>query len=269
MLHRIKIILLIVCTLLLTSCHSQDKNTLRVGTIAGPDTQLLEVAKQVAKKKYGLNIQIVEFTDYVEPNTALNDGSIDANMFQHQPYLNKQNEQRHFHLKTVGKTFVFPMGIYSTKMKGIIEIPDGAVIAIPNDPSNEGRALLLLEKAELITLKDPTNLYATPADIKDNPKKLQFKELDAAQLPRSLDDVDLAVINSNYAIAANLSPSKDALLLEDAHSPYANIIVIRSNEAKDPRITELVNSIQSPEVLQAAEDIFNGQAIPAWQTDYQ
>jgi D-methionine transport system substrate-binding protein len=269
MLRRIKIFLLLACTLLLTSCHSQDKNTLRVGTIAGPDTQLLEVAKSVAKTKYGLDIQIIEFTDYVEPNTALNDGSIDANMFQHQPYLNKQNAQRHYHLKTVGKTFIFPMGIYSTKMKGIIEVPDGAIIAIPNDPSNEGRALLLLAKAELITLKDPTNLYSTVVDIKDNPKHLNFKELDAAQLPRSLGDVDLAVINSNYAVAGNLSPSKDALLLEDANSPYANIIVIRSDEANDPRIEELVNSIQSPEVLKAAADIFNGQAIPAWQTDFQ
>jgi D-methionine transport system substrate-binding protein len=266
MINSIKKIGLLACTVLLTACGSHDnKDEIKVGTIAGPDSQLMEVAKQVAKSKYGLDIKIVEFTDYVEPNTALNDGSINANMFQHQPYLNKQNQDRHYHLVAVGKTFVFPMGIYSKKFTSMDSIPQGALVAIPNDPSNEGRALLLLQKAKLITLQDPTDLYATPSNIKDNPKGLQFKELDAAQLSRALADVELAVINSNYAIPAGLSPSKDAMMLEDSYSPYANIIVVRVADSNDPRIKELVSAIQSPEVLKAAKEIFNGQAIPAWQ----
>jgi D-methionine transport system substrate-binding protein len=270
MLRCIKKILFFVCALTLTACggHS-DKNTLKVGSIAGPDSQLLEVAQKVAKDKYHMNIKIVEFTDYVEPNTALNDGSIDANMFQHQPYLNKQNTERHYTLIAVGKTFLFPMGIYSKKYKGIIDIPDGAIIAIPNDPSNEGRALLLLQKAGLIQLRDPLGLYSTPDGIKDNSKHYQFKELDAAQLARSLADVDLAVINSNYAITAGLSPSQDALVLEDSNSPYANIIVVRKEEMDNAQskvlIAQLVASIQSQEVLDAAKKIFHDQAIPAWQ----
>jgi D-methionine transport system substrate-binding protein len=266
MIKTLKKIWLLVCAVLLTACGTHEaKNELKVGTIAGPDSQLMEVAKQVAKSKYGLNIDIVEFTDYVEPNTALNDGSINANMFQHQPYLNKQIQDRHYHLIAVGKTFVFPMGIYSKKIKTLAEVPQGALIAIPNDPSNEGRALLLLQRANLISLQDSADLYATPNNIKDNPRGLKFKELDAAQLARSLADVELAVINSNYAIPAGLSPSQDALVLEDSNSPYANIIVTRVDDANDPKIKQLVAAIQSPEVLKAAKEIFNGQAIPAWQ----
>jgi D-methionine transport system substrate-binding protein len=266
MINTLKKLAILVGALTLTACGSHDtKGELKVGTIAGPDSQLMEVAKKVAKSKYGLDVKIVEFTDYVEPNTALNDGSINANMFQHQPYLNKQNQDRHYHLVAVGKTFVFPMGIYSQKVKSVADLPQGGLVAIPNDPSNEGRALLLLQKANVITLTDPTDLYATPSNIKDNPKGLKFKELDAAQLARSLADVDLAVINSNYAIPAGLSPSKDALVLEDSKSPYANIIVVRVADMNDPKIKELVSAIQSAEVLQAAKEIFNGQAIPAWQ----
>jgi D-methionine transport system substrate-binding protein len=261
-----KKILWLAGTVLLTACGSHEaKNEFKVGTISGPDSQLMEIAKQVAKDKYGLNIKIIEFTDYVEPNTALNDGSIDANMFQHQPYLNKQIQDRHYKLVAVGKTFVFPMGIYSKKIKTLADVPQGALVAIPNDPSNEGRALLLLQKANLITLQDPSDLYATPANIKDNPKGLKFKELDAAQLARSLADVALAVINSNYAIPAGLSPAQDAIAREDSNSPYANIIVVRVEEANDPRIKQLVDAIQSPQVLKAADNIFKGQAIPAWQ----
>ncbi len=248
----------------LSACESDDKNALKVGTISGPETELMEVAKHVAKEKFGLNIKIIEFTDYVQPNTALNEGSIDANVFQHQPYLNQQIKDRHYQLTAVAKTFVYPMGIYSTKIKNIHETPDGATVAIPNDPSNEGRALLLLEKAELIHLKQTAGLYATPLDIQDNPKHLQIKELDAAQLARSLPDVDFAVINTNYAIPAGLSPTKDAIFHEGSDSPYANIIVIRQNEINDPRIKQLIAAIQSEAVLEAAKNIFNGQAIPAW-----
>jgi D-methionine transport system substrate-binding protein len=260
--HWLKILLLCSTVLLVSACH--DKNVLRVGTISGPETQLMETAKEVAKANYGLDVKIIEFTDYVQPNAALNDGSIEANMFQHQPYLDQQIKNRHFKLVAVGKTFIYPMGVYSKKFKAIADIPAGAIISIPNDPSNEGRALLLLEKAGLIKLKNTSGLYSTPVDIIDNPKHLKFKELAAAHLTRSLADVDLAVINTNYAIPAGLSPTKDALYHEDTNSPYANIIVVREDEVNDPRIKQLVAAIQSEAVAKAAEAIFNGQAIPAW-----
>jgi D-methionine transport system substrate-binding protein len=262
----IKKMILLSCALFLSACQHEDKNVLRVGTISGPETKLMEVAKEVAKNTYGLDIKIIEFTDYVEPNTALSDGSLEANVFQHQPYLDQQIKDRHYKLVSVGKTFVYPMGVYSQKIKNISDLQANAIVAIPNDPSNEGRALLLLQKAGLIKLKDTAGLYATPADIADNSKQLKFKELDAAQLARSLADVDLAVINTNYAIPAGLSPTKDAILHEEGDSPYANIIVVREDELNDPRVKQLVSAIESPEVLKAAMDIFNGQAIPAWQT---
>lgn len=261
----VKQILLLILVLLLTACQANDKNTLRVGTIAGPESKLMDVAKTVAKQKYGLNIEIVEFSDYIQPNAALNDGSIDANMFQHQPFLDQQLHDRHYSLIVVGKTFVYPMGVYSKKIKDLHQLQTGALVAIPNDPSNEGRALLLLSKAGLIKISESAGLYATPQNIIDNPKRLDFKELDAAQLVRSLPDVDIALINTNYAIAAGLSPNKDAIFHEDKNSPYANIIVTRENEKNDPRIKQLVEAIQSEEVLKAAQQIFNDQAIPTWQ----
>jgi D-methionine transport system substrate-binding protein len=262
--HWLKTFCIIACTLIFSGCQSHDKNTLKVGTISGPETELMQVAKEVAKNKYGLNVEIIEFTDYVQPNSALNDGSIDANMFQHQAYLDKQIHDRQYKLISVGRTFVFPMGIYSTKIKNLKDIPNGATIAIPNDPSNEGRSLLLLQKAGLIHLKKSAGLYATPADIETNPKQFKFKELDAAQLSRSLPDVNLAVINTNYAIPSGLSPTKDAIYHEDKDSPYANLIVIREDESHDPRIKQLVAAIQSDEVRNAAKKIFNDQALTAW-----
>jgi D-methionine transport system substrate-binding protein len=248
----------------LTGCGSQDKHTLKVGVISGPETELMEVAKDTAKSKYGLNVKIIEFTDFIQPNAALNDGSIDANMFQHQPYLDQQMKDRHYSLVAIGKTFVYPMGVYSSKFKTVQDLPMRATIGIPNDPTNEGRALLLLQKAGLITLKDTNDLSSTPADIASNPKKLRFKELDAAQLARSLQDMDAAVINTNYAIPAGLSPTKDAIFHEGSDSPYANIIVIRTDEQNDPRMQQLVSALQSEEVLKASKKIFNDQAIPAW-----
>lgn len=261
----IKAILLLFLFVSVAACQSHDKNVLKVGTIAGPETQLMEVAKQVAKDKYGLDVQVIEFTDYLQPNAALNDHSIDANMFQHQAFLEQQIKDHGYQLVTVGKTFVYPMGIYSSKVKTLQAIPNGALVAIPNDPSNEGRALLLLQKAGLISLKKSAGLYATPADIEKNPKKLKFKELDAAQLARSLPDVSIAAINTNYAIPARLSPDKDAIFKETNDSPYANIIVVRAADVNNPRTKELVEAIQSEAVLNAAKEIFNGYAIAAWK----
>jgi len=259
-----KILFLSVCVVLFSACQSHDKNTLKVGTISGPETELMQIAKAVAKKQFGLNIEIIEFTDYLEPNAALSDGSIDANMFQHQPYLDQQMKDRHYDLVAIGKTFIYPMGIYSSKYKSLSEVPVGATVALPNDPSNEGRGLMLLQKAKLIKMKKESGIYAMPEDIIENPKQLKFKELDAAQIARSLPDVDLAVINTNYAIPAGLTPRKDAIYLEGKDSPYANIIVIRKNELKDPRMKQLVAALQSDAVLKATQKIFKGQAIAAW-----
>lgn len=259
----LKKILLGLCIITLSACQSHDKNALKVGTISGPETELMQTAKEEAKK-VGLNIEIIEFTDYLQPNAALNDGSIDANMFQHQPYLDQQIKDKHYELVAIGKTFVYPMGIYSTKIKQLTDLPNKAIVGLPNDPSNEGRALLLLQKAKLITLKKSASLYATPVDIDQNPKQLQFKELDAAQLARSLPDVDIATINTNYAIPAGLSPTKDAIFIEGKDSPYANIIVIRKDEINDPRMQQLVAAFQSAAVSQTAKNVFKGEAIPAW-----
>lgn len=254
-------LLLLSCFVCLTACQ-QDANTIKVGTIAGPETTLMETAKQVAKEKYQLNIEIKTFSDYVIPNIALNDGSIDANVFQHQPYLDATIKARGYPLITIGKTFLYPMGIYSQKLKNLSELKANAIIAVPNDPSNETRALLLLEKAKLITLNKVPN--ATIQDIKENPQHFILKALAAPQLPRSLEDVDLAVINSNYAVVNNLIPSKDALFIEQKDSPYANIIVIREQDKDNLNFKHLVEALNSKEVAQKAKEIFGEQAIAAW-----
>lgn len=251
----------ITSSFLLLGCQ-QDKNSITVGTIAGPETALMEVAKQIAKEKYQLNINIKTFSDYVIPNIALNDGSIDANVFQHQPYLDAVIKARGYRLISIGKTFVYPMAIYSQKLKSLSELKPGANIAIPNDPSNETRALLLLQKAKLISLAKKHD--ATINDIKENPKKLKIKPLAAAQLPRVLSDVDLAVINTNYAIINQLSPKKDGLFIEDKSSPYANIIVVRKQDEHNPKLLILVKALNSAEVLQKAKVLFKNQAIKAW-----
>lgn len=253
------IILALFCLL---GCQEKNSNTIKVGTIAGPETTLMEVAREVAKQQYQLNITIKTFSDYVIPNVALNDGSIDANVFQHQPYLDAMVKSRGYQLVAIGKTFVYPMAIYSKSIKSLSALPNGATIAVPNDPSNEARALLLLEQAGLLTL---TKKYdATILDIKDNPKKLKLKALAAPQLPRSLSDVDAAVINTNYAVVGDLSLKQDSLFIEDKNSPYANIIVVRSKDTNDPRLKQLVKALNSKAVLDKAKELFKDQAIAAW-----
>jgi D-methionine transport system substrate-binding protein len=259
----------LICTLLFTACQNHPFNgfakskTLKVGTIAGPESEIMETARDVAKKQ-GLTIEIVEFSDYALPNSALDDGSIDANMFQHQPFLNETLKAKHYSLVAVGKTFIYPMGIYSKKYKNLTAIPSKALVAIPNDPSNETRALLLLEKAGLVKLKPGLEARAMVTDIINNPKQLQIKELDAAQLPRVLPDVDIGIINTNFAIPNGLLPSRDAIFVETTDSAYANIVVTRINLQKDKRIQQLLDALHSPEVRVKAEELFQGQAIPAW-----
>lgn len=261
-----KSIIAILMSVLLWACSSPDAalNSLRVGTIAGPETELMTIAKEVALVQSGLDMTIVTFSDYILPNTALMDGSLDVNVFQHQVYLdNYLKAHPKADLVAVGKTFVYPMGIYSSKYT-IATLPDKAKVAIPNDPSNGARALLLLEKAGLITLahNDPN---VTLADVLTNPKHLDFVAMDAAQLARVLPDVGLAVINTNYSLLAGLVPSQHALLLESSDSPYANIVVVRAGFANDPRVAQLLEALQSKAVLEKANELFQGQAVPAWK----
>ena len=242
--------------------HAQDK-PLKVGVTAGPHAQILEAVKKVAEKD-GLKIQIVEFNDYVQPNAALAAGDLDANSYQHQPYLDSTVKDRGYKLVSIAQTVNFPMGIYSKKVKSLAELPSGARVAIPNDPTNGGRVLLLLQDKGLIKLKPEAGLKATPLDIIDNPKKLKIIELDAAQLPRALDEVDAAGVNTNYALSAGLQPSRDAIALEAAKSPYVNVIVVRAQDKDHPAYKKLVKAYQSPEVKQFIATQFKGSVITAW-----
>ncbi len=244
----------------------REDNEIFIGTMSGPETELMEVAKQVAKQKFDLNITIFEFEDYAIPNIALAEGSIDANMIQHQPYLDIVNEQRNFNLVTIGKMFVYPMAIYSKKYKNLDDLPQNAIIGIPNDPSNEARALLLMQKAKLLTLGESDPLSMTPDKIAQNPKNFTFKELMAAQLPRVLEDVDAACINTNYAIAAGLSPTEDSLFHESRDSPYVNIVVVRNAEKNHTKFHQLMEILHSKAVLEKAEQLFGQEAIRGWKS---
>ncbi|MDI2112234.1 MetQ/NlpA family ABC transporter substrate-binding protein [Commensalibacter nepenthis] len=245
------------------AADSQDK-TIKVGVVSGPEEDLAIVAKNVAKTK-GLNIQLIDFDDYNLPNEALVGKDIDANAFQHIPFMDAQVKARGYKLAVVGKTWVEPLGFYSHKIKSLKELPDGAKIGIQNDPSNQGRALNLLAKQGLIKLKKDAPTLPSLADITENPHHYDFIELDAAQLARSLDDVSMASINTNYVISAKIDP-KTVLLQEDRlHNPYANIIVVRKGDENRPEIKTLVESFQSDAVKKAMEDKYHGAILPAWQ----
>jgi D-methionine transport system substrate-binding protein len=257
---RFLLSILLACTV--AACNKPTSQTLTVGTIAGPETDLVVAAKNIAEKKYGLSIKIVEFNDYNLPNAALEDGSLDVNVYQHKPYLDAAMKNHGYHLVIVGKTFIYPMGIYSKRFKNLSELPQNAWIAIPNDPSNEARALQLLQQANLITLKNPNS--TSIADIQSNPKNLKFKELDAAQLPRILPDVDAAIINTGFAIPAGLSPIKDALFIENKDSPYVNLVVMKKGNPKKEQIELFVKALHDPAVKEKAKELFGDAAIPAW-----
>lgn len=199
--------------------------------IVGAEQQVAEVAQKVAKDKYGLDVELVTFNDYVLPNEALSKGDIDANAFQHKPYLDQQLKDRGYKLVAVGNTFVYPIAGYSKKIKSLDELQDGSQVAVPNDPTNLGRSLLLLQKVGLIKLKDGVGLLPTVLDVVENPKNLKIVELEAPQLPRSLDDaqIALAVINTTYASQIGLTPAKDGIFVEDKDSPYVNLIVTRED----------------------------------------
>lgn len=242
---------------------SSGMKTLKVGATAVPHAEILEVVKPILEKE-GIKLDIVEFNDYVQPNLAVNDKELDANFFQHEPYLkNFMEEHKEVKLKNVAGIHIEPMGVYSKKVKDLKELKDGAAISIPNDPTNGGRALLLLEKAGLLKLKDGVGEKATVQDIVENPHNFKFQEVEAAQVPRTLDDVDAAVINTNYAMQINLVPTKDALIMEDSTSPYVNILVVREDENR-PEIDALIKALKSQEVKDFINQKYNGSIVPAF-----
>ncbi|QNP60460.1 MetQ/NlpA family ABC transporter substrate-binding protein [Paenacidovorax monticola] len=241
---------------------AQDK-PLKIGVTAGPHAQIFEQVKKVAEKD-GLKIQIVEFSDYVQPNAALAAGDLDANSYQHKPYLDAQIKDRGYKLVPVGYTVNFPIGLYSKKVKKLEDLKEGAKFGIPNDPTNGGRVLLVLQDKGLIKLKDGAGLKATPLDVVSNPKKLKFVELDAAQLARSLDDLDASAINTNFAISAGLNPKTDSIAQESAKSPYANLIAVREADKDKPWVAKLVKAYHSEEIRKFIEVEFKGAVLSAF-----
>ncbi|MBO8451032.1 MAG: MetQ/NlpA family ABC transporter substrate-binding protein [Spirochaetes bacterium] len=241
-----------------------DTSVLKVGATPEPHAEMLNlVVEDLAAAGYTL--EVIEFTDYVTPNEALESGQIDANFFQHLPYMESFNAERGYHLTNAGGIHIEPMALYSRKGAASPADLAGGVIAIPNDPTNEGRALLLLQSAGLITLDADAGITATPLDIVSNPSALTFREIEAASLPRVLEDVDAAVINGNYAIPAGLSIQDDALFVEGADSPYVNIIAVRAGSETDPRITALVQALCSEKIRAfIAERYPNGEVVPVF-----
>lgn len=248
--------------LLAVTLSSADKaKTIIVGATPVPHAEILEVVKPLVEKE-GFKLEIKEFNDYTIPNLATEDGDLDANFFQHLPYLNEFNKNKGTHLvKTVG-VHLEPMGVYSAKIKDLSELKNGDTVAIPNDPTNESRALDVLASAGLIKLND--NPLKTPLDIVENPKNLKFSEIEAAQIPRTLSDVTIAVINTNYALNAKLNPAKDALALESKDSPYTNYVVVKAGNENAPKIKALDKAINSAEVKKFIESKYEGAILPAF-----
>lgn len=248
--------------LLLAGCNGKkNSNVITVGATPEPHAEMLNlIAADLAEQ--GITLKVKEFTDYVTPNEAVEAGEIDANFFQHIPYMDSFNKERGYHLVNAGGVHVEPLALYSKKYNSLSAIPEGAVIAIPNDPTNEGRALLLLQSAGLIKLSASAGLEAVPADITENSKKLKFQEIEAASLPRVLVDTDAAVINGNYAIPAGLTANKDGLFVEGADSPYVNIIAVKDGHQNDAAVKALVKAITSQKVKDfIAKRYPNGEVV--------
>ncbi|NNV03239.1 MetQ/NlpA family ABC transporter substrate-binding protein [Anoxybacillus sediminis] len=241
----------------------QKEITLKVGATPVPHAEILKFI-QPKLKEQGINLEVKEFTDYVQPNVQLNEQQLDANFYQHIPYLEQFNKDQNMNLVPVVAVHIEPFGAYSKKIKKIDELADGATIALPNDPTNNGRALALLEKNGLIKLKDGVGIKGTVKDIVENKKNLQFKEVEAAMLPRVLEEVDLAMINTNYALEAKLVPTEDALIIEDKDSPYANYLVARLDNKDSEAIQKLAKELNSPDVKKFIEDTYKGAVVPAF-----
>ena len=264
----------LAASIMLTACgggeqqtsggDTQNAVTLKIGATPVPHAEMLEEIKSDLKEK-NITLEIVEFNDYVQPNIALNDKELDANFFQHEPYLRDFiNEHKEMKIVNAAGVHVEPMGAYSNKIKSVEEIPDGAKVSIPNDPTNGGRALLLLQRENLLKLKDGVGETATVNDISENPKNLVITEVEAAQLPRTLDDVDFSIINTNFAMNADLNPVKDALFMEDKTSPYVNIVVVREGDESRAEIKELINALHSDKMKKFIEEKYKGAIVPAF-----
>ena len=247
----------------LISAPAFAQDQIKMGVTAGPHAEIMEQVKKLLEKD-GVQMKIIEFTDYIQPNAALSAGDLDANSYQHQPYLDAQIKDRGYKFISVGTTITFPMGVYSKKIKSLNDLKAGARVGVPNDPTNGGRALLVLQAKGVIKLKADAGLKATPLDIVENPKKVKIVELDAAQLPRSLDDFDAAVINGNFAESAGLSPTKDAIAVEASTGPYANVIAIRAVDKDKPWVAKLVKAYHSPEVKKFVLEKYKGSVITSW-----
>lgn len=244
---------------------SDADSPLRVGASPVPHAQILGYVAEELAPQAGLEIEVVEFTDYVQPNVALDDGALDANFFQTVPYLEEQKSSAGYDFEALDPVHVEPLGLYSDKVDSLDALADGAVVAIPNDPTNGGRALRLLAAEGLLTLADTGDKAPTALDIAGNAKNLKIQQVEAAQLPRSLQDVDAAVINGNYAIDAGLSPAEDAIALEAAEgNPNANLVVVRSGDSDDPRVRQLEELLHSDEVRSFIEKTYDGAVIPAF-----
>ncbi|OOS01553.1 methionine ABC transporter substrate-binding protein MetQ [Canicola haemoglobinophilus] len=274
-LNKLFTTLAIASTVALTACKddkkaettaTQDKPAkIKVGVMAGPEHQVAEKAAQIAKEKYNLEVEFVTFNDYALPNTAVSKGDLDINAMQHKPYLDKDTQSKNItNLEIVGNTFVYPLAGYSKKIKNINELKDGDAVAVPNDPSNLARALILLEKQGLIKLKDNTNLFSTSLDIIENPKNLEIKEVDTSVAARALDDVALAVVNNTYAGQVGLNSAEHGIFAEDKDSPYVNIIVARKDNKDSAEVQNFVKAYQTEEVYQEAYKHFKDGVAKGW-----
>ena len=255
---------LTAASVLASGCGGQEgQKEIQLGATSGPHAEVAEaVAKEAANQ--GLKVKVIEFSDYVTPDQALADGDIDLNSYQHEPFLENFNAKSGAHLTSIGTTILMRMGIYSDKVHDVQDVPDGAKVAIPNDPTNGGRSLLLLEKAGLLKLREGSGTNPTVHDITENKKNLKFQEVEAAQVPRTLDDVDAAVINTNYAMQANLVPTKDALFMEDSTSPYVNIVAVRAGDENRPEIQALIAALHSQEIKDFINEKYKGAVVPAF-----
>ncbi|MCI4592056.1 MetQ/NlpA family ABC transporter substrate-binding protein [Sphingobium sp. BYY-5] len=261
--------LLLFSALLLAACSGKDQQaqsdpgTLSVAATAVPHAEILEHVKPLLEKE-GLKLNIRVFNDYVQPNLQVDQGKIDVSYFETGPYLDEYNKAQHSDLQKIAGIHIEPLGAYSRKWKSIADLPVGAIVAIPNEPSNGGRALLLLQKMGLIQLKNPANPLSILHDVTSNPRKIVFRELESATLPRTLGEVDLALINTNYALDAKLNPVRDALAMEDGKSPYVNFVVGKPGSEKDSRVQKLVTALKSDDVKRFMAEKYKGAVLPVF-----
>lgn len=252
--------------LLLSACSPDNDHKVKVAINTGPDEAIWQEVQKIAKDKYQLDVEVLNFNDYVLPNEALNNKEVDANAFQSLPYLEEQSKERGYKFAVVGKTFVFPIAAYSHKIKNISELKDGDTITLSNEATTLGRSLLLLQAQGLIKLKDGVGYLPTSLDITENPKHLKLVEVDTPQLTRTLDDpnVTLSIINTNFSAQAGLSARRDGLFMESASSPHVNALVSRQDNKDSDKIQKLKSALQSPEVAAKAEEVYKGDAIKGW-----